>query len=111
MRLTERSALFELGSLTRVNSHEVLSLVLRSSAEEVTAAQLLRAPDIAGDTVILTRAEAPAAKLPSEAVTTPPFCAAVPWLAVAVTKLAPAGITSVSVTPAAVSGPWFMTVT
>src|ERR1039457_3190095 len=109
--LIVRSATFVLGSLTRVNCDEVLSFGLRSRAEEVTAAELLRMPDIVGDTVIFTSAEAPAAQFPSRAVTTPEYWEAVPWLAATVTKSAPAGSTSVSVTPEAESGPWFVTVT
>src|SRR5262245_26311804 len=51
-----------------------------------------------------------AARLPRVAVTVPPACVAVPWLAVAETKLRPAGSTSVTTALWAVLGPALATV-
>src|SRR5262249_12804178 len=62
-------------------------------------------------TTTVTVALAPEARAPSWAVTTPPDCAAVPWLEVAETNVVPAGTTSVSTAAGALLGPALVTVT
>ena len=62
-------------------------------------------------TVIVTVADAPTARSPRATRTAPALdVSADPWLGVAETSVVPAGSVSSTLTPAAVSGPLFVTV-
>jgi hypothetical protein len=95
--------------LTRTVAIAELFVVSGSFSLPATDAVFSNVPG--GPTVLTTMrtvAEAPEASVPSEQVTTPFVLAQLPWLAVAETNFVRAGIGSVTLTPVAVSGPWFV---
>ena len=88
-------------------------LVLTGSVDVAeTVAELVRVPDAVAATVpvIVMVAVAPSARLPRFPVTVLPAPVAVPWLAVAETKVTLLGSVSVTVTPVASDGPLLVTV-
>ena len=62
-----------------------------------------------GRTMIVTVAVAPEPESPSVALATPQDSKADPWVVPAVTNAAPADRISVTITPVAMLGPWFVT--
>jgi hypothetical protein len=94
--------------LTRVS---VLLAVAGSNSLAATLATLVMVPPTVdvGLVVTETRALAPFASVPTLHVTTLACCTHVPWLAVAETKIAPAGTVSLSTVLVAADGPLFKT--
>jgi hypothetical protein len=68
-------------------------------------------PALCGLTVMVAVAVPELASVPMSQVTTPDACVQLPWVAVAETKVTPAGNVSVIVTPVALDGPPFVPVT
>src|SRR3989442_1667601 len=78
----------------------------------LTVAVLVMVPAVAGAGGLMgIVALAPEARLPTEQVTVPDALVQVPWLALAETKVTPAGSGSVTVTPVAGDGPLFLATT
>ena len=85
---------------------------LKSTAEELTVAELVSVPVAVGVITIVTVALPDGSIVPSAHDTTFPEGVQLPWLGVIETTVAPlAGKVSVRVTPAAAAGPLFETVT
>src|SRR5215211_1879366 len=95
---------------TVVHSVAELFAVFDSASAPTTVAVLQRSPVAVGVAMIVIVTVAPAATVPMLQVTTPPAAAQVPCVVEAETKFTVAGSGSAAVTPVAVLGPAFVTV-
>jgi hypothetical protein len=82
-----------------------------SGSVAVTVTAFTTVPVVVAESVIVTAALAPLAKLPRAHVIVPDDCAHEPTVEVAEPHETPAGITSISVTPVAALGPLLVTTT
>jgi hypothetical protein len=99
-------------AVTVVVAVALLFALLGSASVAVTLAVLVIVPPALGAiTEIVTVADPPLAIVPRLHVTVPLACVHVPWVAVADTKVTPAGNVSVKVTPLAPLGPALLTLT
>src|SRR5687767_11067190 len=94
---------------TPVETEALLFAVLLSTAPPVMVAVLFSVPAAGAVTTIVIVADAPEASVPRLHVTVPADWVQAPWLAIAETKVTPAGSGSVTVTKLAVSGPALLT--